>query len=130
MDLEKNKQIVRTFFEMLSAGRLKDAEALLADDATWLIPGRLEISGLMSKSRFAELLAQMWGSMPGGYRITPKGITAEGNRVAIETEGYGKLPDGRVYNNQYHLLFEMRGDKISAVREYADTQHAKEIWGW
>ena len=48
MDLEKNKQIVRTFFEMLSAGRLKDAEALLADDATWLIPGRLEISGLMS----------------------------------------------------------------------------------
>jgi uncharacterized protein len=130
MDLESNKKIVRSFFEMLCAGQLKDAEALLSDDATWLIPGRLEISGLMNKSRFAELLKLMWGSMPDGYRITPKGITAEGNRVAIETEGYGKLPDGPVYNNQYHLLFEIRGDKIAAVREYADTQHAKEIWGW
>jgi len=130
MDLEKNKQIVRSFFEMLSAGRLQDALLLLSEDATWLIPGRLEISGLMTKSQFSDLLKQMWGSMAEGYRITPKGITAEGNRVAIETEGYGKLPDGRVYNNRYHLLFEIRGDKIVAVREYADTQHAKEIWGW
>ena len=62
-----------------------------------------------------------------GLKLTPKGITAEGDRVAVEAESYGQHANGKVYNNQYHFLIEVRNDKIQAVREYLDTMHANEV---
>jgi uncharacterized protein len=43
-------------------------------------------------------------------------------------ESYGELSSGRVYNNEYHMLLTIRGEKISAVREYHDTQHKVATW--
>jgi ketosteroid isomerase-like protein len=65
--------------------------------------------------------------MPKGLKVTPKAITAEGDRVALEAESYGELANGKVYNNQYHVLMEIRNGKIQAVREYMDTQHAHAV---
>jgi hypothetical protein len=48
--------------------------------------------------------------------------------VALEVESYGKLKNGRIYNQQYHTLMVIRDGKISAVREYLDTQHVFEVW--
>ena len=69
----------------------------------------------------------MGDTIPNGLAITIKGLTAEGDRVAVEAESYGELVNGKVYNNEYHFMIEMSGGKISAVREYLDTIHAKEI---
>ena len=60
--------------------------------------------------------------------MTVKGTIAEGERVAMEAESYGELTNGRVYNQHYHFVFEFRDGKISAVREYLDTQHAHAVW--
>ena len=38
------------------------------------------------------------------------------------------LTNGRIYNQQYHFLLTFRDGKISAVREYLDTQHANDVW--
>ena len=65
--------------------------------------------------------------MPGGIRLTPKAFTTEGDRVAVETESYAKHVNGKTYQNQYHFLFEVRGGKIRAVREYLDTMHANDV---
>jgi len=43
--------------------------------------------------------------------------------VAVELEGYGELDNGRIYNNEYHTVMRLRGDKIADVREYLDTLH-------
>ena len=59
--------------------------------------------------------------------MTPKGLTAEGDRVAVEAESYGEMATGKIYNNLYHFLLEVRDGKIHAVREYLDTMHAKEV---
>ena len=59
----------------------------------------------------------------------PGSLTAEADRVAAEVESYAPLVNGKVYNNHYHMLFEIRDGKITVVKEYADTAHAREVFG-
>jgi ketosteroid isomerase-like protein len=128
MSTEANKQAALRFFENLSASKVEAALALMADSAIWLAPGRFELSGPKTKAQFVELLGMMGAVMPDGMRVTIKGVTAEGDRVAIEAESYGELTNGRVYNNQYHFLIEVREGKIQNIREYADTLHARQTF--
>jgi ketosteroid isomerase-like protein len=130
MSAEKNKNVVLSFFENFSAGKVDAALAMLADTATWWVAGNPEkfvLAGTKTKAQFAELLNGIGAAMPKGLRVTPKGLTAEGDRVAVEAESYGETATGKVYNNLYHFLFEVRDGKIQAVREYLDTMHAKEV---
>lgn len=124
---EKNKEIVRGFMKHLSAGDMKTAVGLMADGATWWVAGSFPLSGTKSKAEFAALLEQVGDAMPEGIRLTPKAFTAEGDRVAVEAESFGRHSNGKTYQNQYHFLFEVRGGKIQAVREYLDTMHANDV---
>jgi ketosteroid isomerase-like protein len=45
----------------------------------------------------------------------------------MEAESLGTRVNGRVYNNHYHIQHVIRGDKLLAVREYLDTDHANRI---
>jgi hypothetical protein len=57
-------------------------------------------------------------------QFEPKAMVAEGSYVAVEATSYAELNNGRIYNNQHHLLFEIRNGKVLRVKEYMDTQHA------
>lgn len=130
MSAEDNKKIVLSFFENLSAGKAEAMLGQLADTATWTVMGKPEnfaLAGKKTKAQFAELLKDIGSAMPKGMRVTPKALTAEGNRVAVEAESYGEHANGKVYNNQYHFLIEVQNGKIQAVREYLDTIHAKDV---
>jgi len=130
MSAEENKKIVLNFFENFSSGKTAEALGLMSDNATWTVMGRPEsfaLAGTKTKAEFTQLLQGIGAAMPKGLRLTPKGITAEGDRVAVEAESYGEHANGKVYNNQYHFLIEVRNNKIQAVREYLDTIHAKDV---
>jgi ketosteroid isomerase-like protein len=130
MSTEANKQVVLSFFENFSAGQVDAALALMADTATWWVAGHPDtfaLAGTKTKAQFVELIQGLGAAMPKGLRVTPKGLTAEGERVALEAESYGETASGNIYNNQYHFLVEVRDGKIQAVREYFDTMHAKEV---
>jgi ketosteroid isomerase-like protein len=130
MSAEANKNVVLSFFENFSAGKVDAALALMADTATWWVAGKPDkfvLAGTKTKTQFAELLQGIGTAMPKGLRVTPKGLTAEGDRVAAEAESYGETATGKIYNNLYHFLFEVRDGQIQAVREYFDTMHAKEV---
>lgn len=128
MGIEENKAIVLEFLGRFSAGRFEAALELLADEATWWIGGNFPLSGTRSKAEMTELIKGVAANMPSGLTLTPKGITAEGERVAVEVESYGKHNNGRVYNNQYHFLFVVKDGKIYIVREYLDTIHANWVF--
>jgi ketosteroid isomerase-like protein len=130
MSAEDNKKIVLSFFENFSSGKMEQALAMMADNATWSVmgkPDKFALAGTKTKAQFAELVKGIGAAMPKGLRVTPKGVTAEGDRVALEAESYGEHANGKVYNNLYHFLIEVRGGKIQAVREYLDTIHAQEV---
>jgi ketosteroid isomerase-like protein len=129
-DTEANKALVAGFFETFSTGHVPAIVAAMADDGTWWVSGKLDgFSGSYTAAGLAPLLVGAnAGYKAGALQITPTGMIAEGDKVAVEARGFAELLDGRIYDCQYHFLITIRGGKIGDVREYMDTQHAKEIF--
>jgi hypothetical protein len=114
----------------LSNGELDAALALIDENVTWWLAGKpdqFEIAGTKNKAQFAEMLRTIETGMPNGIRLTITGVTAEGDRVAVEMDARGVSATGKQYQNEYHDLLEIRGGKIVAGREYLDTAHAAEV---
>jgi uncharacterized protein len=130
MGIADNKKIVLGFVEALSTGNVEAAKAAVADDATWWIPGSLPVSGTHhgKKAIFEDFLGQAQGLFqPNSLSIQVRSAIGEGDNVAVEWIARGKSAKGKNYENYYHLMFEVRNDKIQAIREYVDTLYAKEV---
>lgn len=96
----------------------------MTDDATWWVAGTIPgVSGTYDKATFGGLLTGISESCKGAIRLTPQVFTVEGDRVAVETESYAELKNGRVYNNHYHFVFVVRDGKVAQIKEYLDTMH-------
>jgi uncharacterized protein len=131
LSTEQNRATALEFFASFSASDIPGALGTMTDDATWLIPGKPELSpaaGLYSKDRITRLFYAMLKQLKSGLKMTVKGMVAEGDRVAVEVVSEGDLKNGRLYRQEYHMLLEFRAGKICAVREYLDTQHAHAVW--
>ena len=129
-DTVANKALVARFFETFSTGDVPAIIEAMAPDGSWWVSGKLDG---MSGSYTAAGLAPLLEGANAGYkaralRITPTGMIAEGDKVAVEANGYAELLDGRAYDCQYHFLITIRGGKIGDVKEYMDTQHAKDTF--
>lgn len=127
---DRNRAVVTEFMEVFSRGDVDGILACMSDSATWWVAGSIPgISGTKDKAGFAEMLSGIAESTTtGAIRLTPLAFTAEGDRVAVETESYTELKNGRVYNNLYHFLFEVRDGKIHSVKEYLDTEHTTAVF--
>ena len=127
MGIEDNKRTARRFFEHLSRGETKAVLDLYADDASVWTAGSLAFSGRRSKQEVAPLMEGILGAFPQGLRFTIHGMTAEGNRVAVEAESHGHHASGKLYNNLYHFLLVVREGKVREFKEYLDTKLAHEV---
>jgi len=131
MSTEDNKELVSELFSRFSDGDITGVLGMMADDATWWIAGKagtVPVAGTQSKEQIARLFHRMASQLNNGLKMNIKNMIAEGDSVAAEVESYGELKNGRVYNQEYHMLIEIRNGKIRAVREYLDTQHVLAIW--
>ena len=113
-----NKETALRFVESMSAGQMD--LSLLTDDIQWWVPGR----GTMSKADFFALAGTFAALVKDHITLTVHGVTAEGDRVAVEAESHGELKNGKIYNNTYHFLFVFRDGKICLSKEYNDSAHA------
>ncbi|MCZ6711601.1 MAG: nuclear transport factor 2 family protein [Gammaproteobacteria bacterium] len=128
-DIEQNKAVVAQFWEHFSNSDFDSALALLSEDATWWIAGTTDISGTYSKQEFAELAKGIGENTVEGIDVKAIRVTAEDDRVAVEAVSYGKMKNGKVYNNSYHLQHVVRDGKLIEIKEYLDTQHVQDIFG-
>jgi ketosteroid isomerase-like protein len=131
MKSDQNKAAARRLFELFTASDIDGVLALMTEDATWLIPGKKELSptaGLYNKEKIGKLFHRMLDGLSGGLRMTVTSLVAEGDHVAAEVTSSGDLKNGRRYRQAYHFLIEFRDGRICAVREYLDTQHAHDVW--
>ncbi len=132
MSTERNKELVAEFFARFTENDIAGALDRMADDATWWIagkPGLATVSGLHTKEQIGRVFYGIAGRLKNGLKMTVKGAVAEGNKVAVELESYGELDNGRIYNNEYHVLMTIREDgKIGEVHEYLDTHHVHATW--
>ena len=127
---EQNKAIVARFFELFSSGNVAALLDAMADAGSWWVSGRLAgMSGRYDKVSFGPLVEGAKAIYKtGALAITPFSMIAEGDRVAVEATGFAELVDGRTYEPQYHFLVTVKDGKVFEVREYMDTQHAKDTF--
>jgi ketosteroid isomerase-like protein len=124
MTVEDNKSIAVAVIEEL--GRLNIPMELFADDAVWRIPGQGDIK-LEKFQHSLRRLYEMYFAEPGNMII--HGVTAEGDRVAVESESFITLRGGKTYNNTYHWLLILEDGKVKCIREHTNTAYAREMFG-
>lgn len=127
MGVEENKRVARQLVEALTRADTKGALDLYADDFELWTPGNLPFSGVHRRDEIAALMEGVLGAFPEGLSFTITGMTAEGDRVAVEAESRGRHASGALYQNRYHFLLVIRDGKIHRLKEYMDTLHAREI---
>lgn len=126
----RNKETIEKFMEVFSEGNVEEILGFMDDSATWWVGGTIEgISGTKDKQAFGQMLSELSGlATTGAIKLTPLAWTVQGERVAVETESYCELRNGRTYNNIYHFLFVVRDGKITAVKEFLDTEHTRAVF--
>jgi ketosteroid isomerase-like protein len=129
-DIEANK---RTALRLLEASGKHDGpafSALMHPEATYWTLGKPHLFHYCGEKTRADICAYMASPsiFVGGVETTFGAVTAEDDRVAVEAETRGTLPDGRVYTNMYHYLFTFRDGLVWRVKEYLDTQSAAEFF--
>jgi uncharacterized protein len=125
----RNKAVVTAFLNAVSDNDIDLMLTYIRDDATWWLSGRHALSGTYDKQQWGEMMrgvALMFKETP--RFIPPFSYTAEDDRVAAEVESRGVMPDGRIYNNKYHLLFKVEDGLILELRDYMDTMHLYDIF--
>jgi hypothetical protein len=129
MSTEANKALVIAFLDTISKSDLTGASAMIHDDVTWWSAGgeNLQFSGVLSKAAFLESMRAQSGLFSKGLTLTPTGMVAEDDRVAVEMSGHAVTSDGRDYDNLYHSVFTLKDNQIVAVKEYHDTLYAKVV---
>ena len=126
-DLEANKRLATTFIDALSSGDPDRILALYTEDASVWTAGSLPFSGLHPREAVVALCEGLLGAFPEGLRFDIVAMTAEGDRVAVEAEGHGQHAAGGVYDQKYHFLLVLRDGKVAQMKEYFDTEHARNV---
>ena len=128
MSTGENKRIATGLLEDLSRGNTKAVLNAMAENATWWTAGNLpRLSGTKTKQEMSKLFDGLGSLFPKGLKITVDNAIAEGNYVAVEAHSYAEMKTGKIYQNKYHWLFEIRDKKVQTVKEYMDTVHAEEV---
>ena len=123
---DQNKKITKEFFEALSNGSDEYLDFYTDESIIWTA-GNNAIGGTRTKEEVVSFAQNILAAFPTGIKFNITGITAEGDRVAVEIDGEAVHASGETYNNQYHFLLIIKDEKILELKEYMDTQLAAKI---
>lgn len=116
MSIEENKEAARRFMNATVRGEVRDD--MLADDFVFWNA----ITGELPRETILSMPNALKEGIKGELKITETGITAEGNKVAIEAVSEAELKSGERYGNVYHFLFEFAPDgRIRRMAEHLDS---------
>ena len=124
--IEKNKELVQEFFNLLSSGSNKYLDFYNDESVIWTA-GENAIGGSRSKSEVVGFAKSVLDSFPEGITFNVVNLVAENDYVAAEVEGSAMHVSGKPYNNKYHFLLKIKDDEILELREYMDTQLAAKV---
>lgn len=102
---------------------------MVASDFEWKVMTRMEgMPPVKGHDGLRNLLRALKAMMPGGLGLKIETVICEGDRCAVQAESNTTASNGKKYNNRYHFDIRFDGDKIAEVREYCDTNHAREVF--
>jgi uncharacterized protein len=83
---------------------------------------------IKGKEGARNLAGSLKTMLPNGLNLKMGTIIAEGDHAAVQCASDTTVANGKKYANQYHFYFRFEGDKIAEVKEYCDTNHAREVF--
>lgn len=123
----RNKQLAIEFIAAISRGDAQAIRDFYTPDGKVISLGNLPFSGTYDRDQLVPIVEGIFQVFPQGLELRIIDMTAEGNRVAIEAESYGKTVTGAIYNNRYHFLLIAENGKVKLFKEYMDTKHAYDV---
>jgi ketosteroid isomerase-like protein len=114
--IDDNKRVVLEMLEAASCGDRERVAELLADGYTLRIVGGDDLPTAEDAGDRKSFFAG-----PSTHHIGA--ITAEDDRVCVESQAILPLTDGRVLDRYAHFLFRIKDGKIASCTEYCDTLH-------
>jgi ketosteroid isomerase-like protein len=131
MSIEQNKQAVRDWFVALEHADEQAVLDMTTEDFRFKCMSRqpewLRLD--WGREEFAAAPKSMATSMAEPVRIWIVDMTAEGDRVAVEAAGDGKMLNGKRYDNAYHFVFKFRDGKCYECLEYSCSHLAQSCFG-
>ncbi len=129
MSAEQNKEMVKATWTAFAKGDIKTAFGNMADNVSWLVPGNIPgVSGVKrGKDEILKFMGAFASKIPEGMHSEITRAYADGDTVILELTNKAKVSNGKFYENEYCFVFEIENGKIRRIREYTDTQKAKDI---
>ncbi len=105
-------------------GDITTALANMDDNVTWLVPGNVpRVSGIKKgPDEVGKFMAGVKVVFPDGIKPEFRQVHCDGDSAIVELTNHGKAANGRNYDNEYCVVFEVENDKIRRIRTYLDTQ--------
>jgi uncharacterized protein len=125
----ENKRLIADAFDAWAKGDGNFFD-LLADDATWTIPGSSPIAGTYhGRQEFLDRAIQPIGArLAKPIRPTVHSIVAEDDTVAVMWEGHAVALDGRPYDNRYSWVMRLQGGRITEATAFFDAPAFTDLW--
>ncbi|MCF6303376.1 MAG: nuclear transport factor 2 family protein [Devosiaceae bacterium] len=127
-----NKELAAAFIEAMRVSDVDKLSSMISDNFSWWIAGKpeyLATAGEHDKDFFIGFFGGGADTFPNGVKFVVTGMVAEGDKVAAEATITATTATGVLYDNSYHFLFTMEDGKITRMKEYMDTHHAKTTFG-
>ena len=120
---EANKQTVKQWFDLVSAGDAQAAFALFDESVSYTLRGTTPVSGTYTgmKSLVEDFFTPWRKQIDGEIVLQVDRIIGEGDQVVVLARGSAKTVFGLPYDNDYVFVFEVADGKIRSVDEYLDT---------
>jgi ketosteroid isomerase-like protein len=131
MSIDKNKQTIKKYFEVVNRGDKEAILKCLTDDFVFKGMGRHPdwMRYQWGREAFADAPREMSTKMKKPIVMNLRGMIAEGDRVAVQADSYAEMNNGKIYDNAYHFVFTFKDDKIREVLEYCCTYTVFDVFG-
>lgn len=126
---ESSSTVVRNYLDASAAGDVSALAGYFAEDATWTLIGDLPMSGTWHghKGIFEDFLGLAFSRIDTrGLELDVVDLIADGGKVVLEWTSRADVHGGGRYDQHCVGIFTVHGGVITSVREYFDTEHARQ----
>jgi hypothetical protein len=129
MSTQSNLDIVKQLYAAFGTGDLPRLLGTLDSAVTWAVPGTAPWSGEGRGHEHVQRFFQSFGSRAALEKFEPRSFLADGDQVVVTGYEEGKARDtGRAWKAHFTHVFTLAQGKVTAHREYVDTQAVAEAF--
>jgi uncharacterized protein len=130
MSNRTNLDIVKDLYSAFGTGDLPRLLGLLDSGVSWAVPGSAPWSGEGQGHAHVQRFFQSFGARAALEKFEPRSFLADGDQVVVTGYEEGTARDtGRAWKAHFTHVFRLAQGKVTAHREYVDTQAIAQAFG-